>query len=99
MARKPRLDFPGGFYHIIARGNRRAPIFHDAEDYAAYLDRLERYRHRDDVTLHAYVLMTNHVHLLFETGAQPLSRTMQTLQFTYSQYYNRRYAGVKWGQA
>ncbi len=91
MARKPRLDVPGGFYHVIARGNRRAPIFHDDEDYAAYLDRLERYRRRDAVTLHAYVLMTNHVHLLLETGARPLSGTMQTLQFTYSQYYNRRY--------
>lgn len=41
--------------------------------------------------LHAYVLMANHVHLLMETGTQPLSRTMQLLQFTYSQYYNRRY--------
>ncbi len=91
MARKPRLDVPGGFYHVIVRGNRRAPIFHDEEDYAAYLDRLERYRRRDAVTLHAYVLMANHVHLLLETGARPLSGTMQALQFTYSQYYNRRY--------
>lgn len=91
MARKPRVDFSGAFYHVIARGNRRATIFHDDADYRVYLDRLERYRHRDGVTLHAYVLMTNHVHLLLETGNRPLSRTMQTLQFTYSQYYNRRY--------
>lgn len=91
MARKPRLEFPGAFYHVIARGNRRATIFHEDADWIAYLDRLERYRHRDGVTLHAYVLMTNHVHLLLETGDRPLSRTMQTLQFTYSQYYNRRY--------
>lgn len=91
MARKPRLDFPGAFFHVIVRGNQRATIFHDAADYTAYLDRLERYRHRDGVTLHAYVLMRNHVHLLLETGTQPLSHTMQTLQFTYSQYYNRRY--------
>jgi REP element-mobilizing transposase RayT len=91
MARKPRIDFPGAFYHVIVRGNQRATIFHDPADYTAYLERLERYRRRDSVTLHAYVLMTNHVHLLLETGAQPLSRTMQTLQFTYSQYYNRRY--------
>ncbi len=91
MARKPRVEFAGAFYHVIARGNRRAVIFHDDADYTAYLDRLERYRRRDGVTLHAYVLMTNHVHLLLETGERPLSRTMQTLQFTYSQYYNRRY--------
>lgn len=91
MARKPRIDFPGALFHVIARGNRRATIFHDADDYTAYLDRLERYRQRDEVTVHAYVLMTNHVHLLVETGDHPLSRTMQALQFTYSQYYNRRY--------
>jgi|CXWL01.1.fsa_nt_gi REP element-mobilizing transposase RayT len=91
MARKPRIDFPGAFFHVIVRGNRRATIFHEEADYLAYLDRLERYRQRDDVTVHAYVLMTNHVHLLVETGSHPLSRTMQALQFTYSQYYNRRY--------
>ena len=91
MARKPRIEFSGAFYHVIARGNRRATIFHDDADYLTYLSRLERYRHRDGVTVHAYVLMTNHVHLLLETGTQPLSRTLQTLQFTYSQYYNRRY--------
>jgi len=91
MARKPRIEFSGAFYHVIARGNRRATLFHDAADFHAYLARLDRYRHRDGVTIHAYVLMSNHVHLLLETGAQPLSRTLQTLQFTYSQYYNRRY--------
>ncbi|MGH7235045.1 MAG: transposase [Nitrospiraceae bacterium] len=91
MARKPRVDFPGAFSHVIVRGNRRAVIFHDDADYRAYLERLERYRTRDGGTLYAYVLMANHVHLLLETGPAPLSRTMQTLQFTYSQYYNRRY--------
>ena len=91
MARKPRLDFPGAFFHVIVRGNQRATIFHDEADYTAYLARLERYHRRDGVTLHAYVLMKNHVHLLLETGTQPLSRMMQSLQFTYSQYYNRRY--------
>lgn len=91
MARKPRIDFPGAFFHVIARGNQRTRIFHDDSDYGAYLDRLERYRHRDNVTVHAYVLMPNHVHLLLATGLQPLSHTMHTLQFTYSQYYNRRY--------
>lgn len=91
MARKPRVEFPGAFYHVIARGNRRAVIFHDAADYTAYLERVERYRARDGCRLYAYVLMANHVHLLVETATPPLSRTMQTLQFTYSQYYNRRY--------
>ena len=51
MARKPRLDVLGGFYHVLARGNQRATIFHDNADYCAYL---ERDRHRDGVTLRAY---------------------------------------------
>jgi len=91
MARKPRVEFAGAFSHVMARGNHRQEIFHDDEDRTAYLDRLERYRQRDGCTVYAYVLMTNHVHLLLETGETPLSRTMQTLQFTYTQYYNRRY--------
>ena len=91
MARKPRLNVPGGVYHVLARGNRQATIFHDDADYRAYLERLERYRQRDGVIVHAYVLMSNHVHLLLETGDRPLARTMQTLQFTFSQYSNRRY--------
>ncbi|NGZ11281.1 MAG: hypothetical protein CV088_18220 [Nitrospira sp. LK70] len=73
------------------RGNRRATIFHDDTDYRAYLERLERYRHHDGVTLHAYILMLNHLHLLLEIADRPLARTMQTLQCAYSQSYNRRY--------
>ena len=91
MARKPRVEFPGAFYHVIAWDNRRAALFHGDGDYEAYLERLERYRQRDSLRCYAYVLMANHVHLLVETGEVPLSRTMQTLQFTYTQYYNRRY--------
>ena len=47
MACKPPIDFPDTLSHVIARGNRRATIFHDEADYTAYLDRLERYRYRD----------------------------------------------------
>ncbi|MBH0200652.1 MAG: hypothetical protein HP497_14795 [Nitrospira sp.] len=53
MARKPRLDVPGWFDHILARGNRRVTIFHDEADHHAYVERLEGYRHHDGVTLHA----------------------------------------------
>jgi hypothetical protein len=57
MARKPRLDFPGAFFHVVVRDNQRVTIFHDEADYSAYLSRLERYRRRDGGTLHAYILM------------------------------------------
>lgn len=59
MARKPRLNFPGACFHVIVRRNQRATIFHDEADYTIYLNRLERDRRRDGVTLHACVLMRN----------------------------------------
>lgn len=94
MARKPRVHFPGACYHVISRGNQRQRLFHDDADHAAYLERLAHYQQRYEVTLYAYVLMPNHVHLLLETGTTPLAKVMQGLQFTYTRYYNRRYRKV-----
>lgn len=94
MARKPRVEFEGAFYHVIARGNQRQDIFRDDKDRATYLERLEHYRKRYDFKLYAYVLMANHVHMLIETQRTPLSKIMQGIQFTYTQYYNRRHRTV-----
>jgi REP element-mobilizing transposase RayT len=60
----------------------------------AYLDRIEHYRERYRCIVYAYVLMSNHVHLLIETGAVGLSKIMQGIQFSYTQRYNRRYRVV-----
>ncbi len=49
MARPPRIEFPGAFYHVMARGNHRQPLFHDAVDPAVYLGRLDHYRERYEV--------------------------------------------------
>ena len=46
MARKPRIEFEGVLYHVIARGNRRRDIFRDQSDRVAYLERIEHYRDR-----------------------------------------------------
>ncbi len=94
MPRKPRVEFPGAFYHAIARGNQRQDVFRDDGDRLFYLARLEFYRKRYGFRLYAFVLMSNHVHLLIETGDSPLSKIMQGLQFTYTQHYNRRYRTV-----
>jgi len=90
MARRPRLFAPGVLYHVIVRGNQRQKTFLDDGDYQAYLERLGRYRKRFGVTVYAYCLMPNHVHLLVETGSSPLSRFMQGLQQSYTQYFNRK---------
>jgi putative transposase len=94
MARKTRVEFEGAFYHVIVRGNRRQKIFRDDRDRLYYLKRVEHYRQRYQFKIYAYVLMSNHVHLLLETGKTPLSKILQGLQFTYTQYYNRRYRTV-----
>ena len=94
MARKPRVEFEGAFYHVIVRGNQRQKIFRDHRDRFYYQERVEHYRQRYQFRIYAYVLMSNHVHLLFETGKTPLSKILQGIQFTYTQYYNRRYRTV-----
>ena len=68
MARKPRVEFAGAFYHVICRGNQRQVIFRSDADRRYYLEWLERSRERYSFKVYAYVLMTNHVHLLIETG-------------------------------
>ncbi|MBI4691718.1 MAG: transposase [Nitrospirae bacterium] len=94
MARKPRIQFEGAFYHIIVRGNQRQDIFLDEDDRRSYLERLQRYKSECGFILYAYVLMTNHVHLLIETPHDPISRIMQRINFTYTQYFNKRYGKV-----
>lgn len=94
MARKPRIQFEGAFYHIIIRGNQRQDIFLDETDRGQYLERLHRYRNKCGFILYAYVLMSNHVHLLIETPNDPISRIMQMINFTYTQYFNRKYGKV-----
>ena len=57
MARKPRIHFPGAFYHVIARGNRGQKIFRDDQDYQRYLSFLREYKARFRFLLYAYTLM------------------------------------------
>lgn len=94
MARRPRVEYDGAFYHVIVRGNQRQRTFHDDQDRIAYLERLEHYRQRYGFLLYAFCLMSNHVHLLLETKSVPLSKIMQGIQFSYTQRYNRRHRKV-----
>ena len=94
MGRLPRVFGPGLLYHVVARGNRREAVFLGHGDYETYLHRLALYRARYAVTLHAYCLMPNHVHLVVSTAAAPLDRFMQCLQQSYTQGFNRRYGLV-----
>lgn len=64
MPRKLRMYMPGIPAHVVQRGNNREPCFFNESDYRMYLSVLSEALDRFDVDLHAYVLMTNHVHLL-----------------------------------
>lgn len=93
--RKPRLLFPGGLYHVIARGNQKQKTFLTKEDYLKYLRLLGEQLELREIKLFAYCLMPNHVHLLMEqAGNHPLSRYMQRLQTAYTQYFNRKHEKV-----
>lgn len=94
MARKPRIEYPGAFFHIIARGNNREDIFRDNEDRQHYLEHLSSYINMGKVTLYAFCLMTNHIHLLVEMGEVPISRVLQRLHTWYTRYYNQKYNRV-----
>ena len=80
MARHARLFLPGQPLHVIQRGNNRQPIFFADEDYRRYRDWLAAAAHEHGCAIHAYVLMTNHVHLLVTPrSTDSLPRTMQSL--------------------
>ena len=88
MARRPRVFAAGLLYHVIVRGNQRQKTFLSNQDYQAYLARLAKYQRRYGVLIYAYCLMPNHVHMLLESSNEPLSRFMQGLQQSYTQYFN-----------
>lgn len=64
MPRRARLSLPGIPWHLIQRGHNRAVCFYAEEDYRLYLHHLQELAPRFGCAVHAYVLMTNHVHLL-----------------------------------
>ncbi len=91
MPRQARLDVPGALHHIMLRGINKSPIFEDDQDRKLFLVRLERNVTAADARVYAWVLMTNHVHILFKSGKQGISDVMKKQLTWYAQYYNRRH--------
>ncbi len=99
MPRKPRFNLPGIPQHIIQRGNNREPCFLSEGDYSRYLDELSVSAEKYQCRVHAYVLMTNHVHLLVTPMIQHgISQMMQALGRRYVRYINTSYnrSGTLW---
>jgi putative transposase len=99
MPRRARLSLPAIAWHIIQRGNNRAVCFFAEEDYLFYRHHLRELAARFGCAIHAYVLMTNHVHLLLTPAkADGASLLMKHLGQRYVQYINRSYqrSGTLW---
>ena len=99
MARLPRISPIGMPVHLIQRGNNRQTCFAAPEDYAAYLNWLKEYAIKFSVDVHAWVLMTNHVHLLCTPQVKgAISQLMQSVGRRYVQYFNYQYkrSGTLW---
>src|SRR5260221_6441396 len=99
MARLGRYFRPDQPLHVIQRGNNRGAIFFAVEDYARYHDWLAEAAGRYFCRIHAYVLMTNHVHLLVTPQEEDsLPRTLQSLGRRYVRHVNASYrrSGTLW---
>ncbi|HKP15651.1 MAG TPA: transposase [Gemmatimonadaceae bacterium] len=99
MPRPPRVVLPDHTLHLIQRGNNRAACFTDDSDRKRYLLALLQVSERTRCTIHAYVLMTNHAHLLVTAGeADAPARMMHALGTRYVRYFNDRHGrtGTLW---
>ena len=96
MARSVRIEFPGAFYHVMARGNCRQAIFKDEEDRRRFVQTLGEACVMTGWRVHAWVLLSNHYHLMIETPEANLVAGMQWLQNTLTRRFNVRHRA--WGR-
>jgi putative transposase len=94
MTRPLRILIPGGYYHVTCRGNERKAIFRDDQDRSMFLEKLRGSLANYQVELHAYVLMSNHFHLILSTPKGNLSEFMRHFNISYTAAYNRRHRRV-----
>jgi putative transposase len=99
MARRPRCYVTGMPYHIVQRGNNRSLCFYETADQRHYLELLARISARYGVAVHAYCLMSNHVHILVTCGhTDSISWMMRVVGSSYAQCINKKYerTGTLW---
>ena len=89
MGQKPRLEIPGGIFHVTTRGNARANIYEDESDYIEFLRKLAAVVAESGWLCHGYCLMPNHYHLLIETPEPTLAFGMHRLNGRWARWFNR----------
>ncbi|MDD3022162.1 MAG: transposase [Alphaproteobacteria bacterium] len=92
MGRAWRIEYEGGLYHVLSRGNERNDIFRDDHDRQTFLDVIGEMADRYVVDVYAYVFMNNHYHMLLRTNQANLSKSMQWLAVTYTRRFNNRHS-------
>ena len=92
VPRQPRIEVPGGVFHVLTRGVRKQLIYRDSDDRRYFLDLVDHVISRFGWVCHTYCLMGNHYHLLIETPRPNLSAGMHVLNGRYAQRFNRRHA-------
>jgi putative transposase len=99
MARLPRFSAPGQPQHVIHRGNNRAQLFASTDDFIVFRNCIQSASERTGCQIHAYVLMTNHVHLLMsQPHSGAIGKMMQSVGGRYARYFNDRFGrtGTLW---
>jgi len=91
MPRGPRLDAPETLHHVMVRGIEGRAIFRDAQDRNDFLRRLGEVAVATGLTVYAWALLPNHLHLLVRTSATPLAQAMRSLLTGYAGAFNRRH--------
>jgi putative transposase len=91
MGRAWRVEYAGGLYHVLSRGNERRDIFYDDRDRRTFMDVMGEMADHYGVDIFAYVLMSNHYHILLRTNHANLSKSMQWLALTYTRRFNNRH--------
>jgi REP-associated tyrosine transposase len=91
MPRQPRLDIAGALHHVMLRGINRSSIFRDDRDRTAFLEQVGQILGEGQDRIFAWVLMRNHVHILFKSGKMGISTFMRKLLTWYALYFNRRH--------
>ena len=105
MPRRLRSHVPGGVYHVTLRGNHRQPIFFSDCDRSLFNVIVARALEKFETRLHAYCWMTNHVHMVLQAGAEPISRPMHNIAAEFARamqlklettghFFERRYHAV-----
>jgi REP element-mobilizing transposase RayT len=88
MGRRLRVEYPGAIYHVVQRGNNREFIFGRPDERNYLIEQVSNAVEVDGVTVFAYVVMSNHYHLLLRTDGEFLSKVMHRINTKYSRYFN-----------